>query len=81
MESAADSPFCPEIPRAAPQYGGGHSTVGSIAGVFVSGYILIDLMHITHIFQATGVVVAAMGVASLFVDRWLKPVKEEGATV
>ena len=32
------------------------STVGSIAGVFVSGYIFIDYFSVTTIFQATGVV-------------------------
>src|SRR5439155_23795737 len=30
------------------------STVGSIAGVFVSGYVLIDQMKLSHIFRATG---------------------------
>src|SRR2546425_2016814 len=30
------------------------STVGSIAGVVVSGYVLIDQMKLSHIFRATG---------------------------
>lgn len=47
------------------------STVGSIAGVFISGYVLIDQMTLSSIFRATGVLVAALGGMTLFMDRWM----------
>jgi hypothetical protein len=46
------------------------STVGSIAGVFVSGYILIDHMNVSHIFQATGALTFLLGVFCWGVDGW-----------
>ena len=46
------------------------STVGSIAGVFVSGYVLIDRMSLSQIFGMTGIVVGFLGVACLFMDKW-----------
>jgi MFS family permease len=48
------------------------STVGSIAGVFVSGYVLIDQMTLPNIFRATGALTAGLGVLCLFVDRWFR---------
>ncbi|MCL5096256.1 MAG: fused MFS/spermidine synthase [Candidatus Omnitrophica bacterium] len=47
------------------------STVGSIAGVFVSGYILIDQMSLTSIFRATGGLTVLLGLICPFMDRWL----------
>ena len=44
------------------------STVGSIAGVFVSGYILIDLMPLSRIFYVTGALIGLLGVLCLFMD-------------
>jgi MFS family permease len=49
------------------------STVGSIAGVFVSGYILIDHMTVSNIFRTTGVLTASLGLWCLFMDRWFAP--------
>jgi MFS family permease len=49
------------------------STVGSIAGVFVSGYIFIDYLSVTTIFQATGVVTLFLAGLSLAMDQWLSP--------
>ena len=49
------------------------STVGSIAGVFVSGYIFIDYLTVTAIFQATGLVVSLLAGLSLAMDRMLQP--------
>ena len=46
------------------------STVGSIAGVFISGYILIDQMAISQIFRVTGVLVLALAAMCLAMDRW-----------
>ncbi len=46
------------------------STVGSIAGVFVSGYILIDQMRISTIFRSTGVFIVLLGGMTLLMDRW-----------
>lgn len=47
------------------------STVGSIAGVFVSGYVLIDHMTLSSIFRSTGLLVSALGGMTLFMDRWM----------
>lgn len=47
------------------------STVGSIAGVFVSGYVLIDQMNLSNIFRATGGLTVLLGGMCLFMDRWL----------
>lgn len=44
------------------------STVGSIAGVFVSGYILIDLMPLSQIFSVTGKLIGLLGILCLFMD-------------
>ncbi len=46
------------------------STVGSIAGVFVSGYVLIDHMDVPDIFRATGVLTLLLAGMSLAMDRW-----------
>jgi hypothetical protein len=46
------------------------STVGSIGGVFISGYLLIDHMSLSKIFRATGSLMAALGAMCLFMDRW-----------
>lgn len=48
------------------------STVGSIAGVFVSGYILIDQMTVTNIFRAMGVVTGLLGIVCVLMDRWFR---------
>src|SRR5919108_172408 len=44
------------------------STVGSIAGVFVSGYVLIDHMNVSTIFQATGALTALLGLMCFILD-------------
>jgi len=46
------------------------STVGSIAGVFVSGYVLLDQMSVPTIFRVTGALTAALGLVCLVMDRW-----------
>lgn len=48
------------------------STVGSIAGVFISGYVLIDHLKISTIFRATGGLTVLLGVLSLILNRWFK---------
>jgi len=48
------------------------STVGSIAGVFVSGYVLIDQMTLANIFRATGALTAGLGLMCVFMDRWFR---------
>ena len=48
------------------------STVGSIAGVFVSGYILIDQMSVPNIFRAMGVVTALLGIVCVLTDKWFR---------
>jgi MFS family permease len=47
----------------------GCSTVGSIAGVFVSGFVLIDQMNLSTIFRATGGGTILLGFLCLFMDR------------
>jgi MFS family permease len=47
------------------------STVGSIAGVFVSGYVLIDYLAVPDIFRATGLLTIFLAGLSLAMDRWL----------
>jgi predicted MFS family arabinose efflux permease len=46
------------------------STVGSIAGVFISGYVLIDHMDIPDVFRAMGALTMALAGLSLGIDRW-----------
>ena len=53
------------------------STVGSIAGVFVSGYILIDLLPLSQIFYVTGALISLLGVLCLFMDRQLPPTESQ----
>ena len=55
------------------------STVGSIAGVFVSGYLLIDQMRVPDIFRATGTLMGGLGLMCLFMDRWFGETKTLGA--
>ncbi len=45
------------------------STVGSIAGVFVSGYVLIDHMDVPDIFRGTGALTLFLAGLSLGMDR------------
>lgn len=49
------------------------STVGSIAGVFVSGFILIDHMRVSNIFRVTGLLTILLGFMCIALDRWLAP--------
>jgi MFS family permease len=48
------------------------STVGSIAGVFVSGFILIDQMRVSNIFRLTGALTILLGVLCVWMDRCLE---------
>lgn len=45
------------------------STVGSIAGVFVSGFVLIDHLRLSTIFHLTGAVTVSLGVACMLLGR------------
>jgi MFS family permease len=47
------------------------STTGSIAGVFVSGYVLIDHLNLSDIFRATGFLLGLLAAMSLALDRYL----------
>jgi hypothetical protein len=51
------------------------STIGSIFGVFVSGYVLIDIMRLSRIFYVTGGLIVCLGVVCLGVNRWLGAVQ------
>ncbi len=46
-------------------------TLGSIAGVFVSGFVLIDHMRVSSIFRLMGVLTVCLGFLCLGLDRWL----------
>lgn len=50
----------------------GSSTVGSIAGVFVSGFVLIDHFRVSSIFRLMGVLTIVLGLLCLWLDRWLQ---------
>jgi predicted MFS family arabinose efflux permease len=52
------------------------STVGSIAGVFVSGYILIEHMTVSNIFRATGALIVLLGLVCAAGDRWFVEQRE-----
>lgn len=49
------------------------STIGSIAGVFVSGFVLIDHVRVSNIFRAMGVLTLLLGLLCLVLDPWLMP--------
>jgi hypothetical protein len=46
------------------------STLGSIAGVFVSGFVLIDQMRLSTIFRATGGLTVMLGLLCTGLDTW-----------
>lgn len=52
------------------------STVGSIAGVFVSGFILIDHFGLKSIFQITGGLTVLLGILCIVLDRKLAVASE-----
>lgn len=56
------------------------STLGSIAGVFVSGYLLIDEMKVSTIFRAMGALTILLGLLCLGMDRMVRPSETEGQT-
>ena len=47
-------------------------TIGSIAGVFVSGYILIDYMKLSNIFRATGGLTVLLGGLCWWLGSWFE---------
>src|ERR1043166_3940362 len=49
------------------------STVGSIAGVFVAGFVLIDRMGLSSIFRVMGALTVLLGFLCVAVDPWLRP--------
>ena len=55
------------------------STAGSIAGVFISGYILIDTMKLSQIFRVTGGLIVVLAVMCALLDRFLITPEVESA--
>src|SRR5215831_20025318 len=53
------------------------STLGSIAGVFVSGFVLIDHMGLSNIFRLMGVMTIFLGLMCVGLDRWFLPATQE----
>lgn len=50
------------------------STVGSIAGVFVAGFVLIDHSKLSDIFRLMGLLTAVLGILCFVFDRfWTRP--------
>jgi MFS family permease len=49
----------------------GASTLGSIAGVFISGFVLIDHLHLSTIFRLMGMLTLLLGIGCLALDRFL----------
>ena len=47
------------------------STIGSIAGVFVAGFVLIDHMKLSNIFRVMGGLTIFLGLLCLGLDAWL----------
>lgn len=56
------------------------STLGSIAGVFVSGFVFIDHLRLSTIFRVMGVVTLALGFMCLALDRFFYAPAEVSAT-
>ncbi len=56
------------------------STVGSIAGVFVSGFILIDQMKVSNIFRLMGGLTLLLGAMCVLLDRSLATRPLQGDT-
>ncbi len=48
------------------------STVGSIGGVFISGFVLIDRFPMSTIFRLTGGCTILLGLAFIALDGWLR---------
>lgn len=54
------------------------STVGSIAGVFISAYVLIDLFTTTQIFQMTGALTLGLGGLCCLIDwQWPEDLQDD----
>src|SRR5215831_3145070 len=53
------------------------STMGSIAGVFLSGFVLIDHMGLSNIFRLMGVMTIFLGLMCVGLDRWFLPATQE----
>jgi MFS family permease len=53
------------------------STLGSIAGVFLSGFVLIDHMGLSNIFRLMGVMTIFLGFMCVGLDRWFLPATQE----
>ena len=49
------------------------STVGSIAGVFVSGYFLLQYLSLSLILHVTGTLILALAVLCVALNGWLLP--------
>jgi predicted MFS family arabinose efflux permease len=49
------------------------STVGSIAGVFISGYFLLQTATLTTIFYVTGGAIMVLAAACVALNGWLQP--------
>ena len=47
------------------------STIGSIAGVFVAGFVLIDHVKVSNIFRGMGGLTIFLGLLCVGLDRWL----------
>jgi MFS family permease len=55
------------------------STLGSIAGVFVSGFVLIDHFRVSTIFHLMGGLTVVLAICCLWVDRVARPVDRVSA--
>lgn len=56
------------------------STAGSIAGVFMSGYVLIDWLPLSTLFRVTGVLTLGLAAVCWGMDRWGRDSGGEGAS-
>jgi hypothetical protein len=57
------------------------STVGSIAGVFVSGFVLIDQMKVSNIFRLMGGMTICLGFVCMAFDGGWRPLRHRNASL
>jgi predicted MFS family arabinose efflux permease len=53
------------------------STVGSIVGVFISGYVFLDYLTLSNTFRLAGVVTVFLAVLSVLIDYWMKQAQRD----
>jgi MFS family permease len=55
------------------------STMGSIFGVFIAGFVLIDQVKVSNIFRVMGGMTMLLGMLCVWLDRWFRAESENAA--